>query len=137
MPVNSIFDNTIQVLDQVLELRSRKLQVISSNIANAETPGYSRLQMDFEDALRAAGNAKGAQAATHPAHMQADSKSGMEETEEGLYRQPNPRVIGDGNNVVLEQEMMELSENQIRYEAAIQMLNKKFNMLKSVIAERA
>jgi flagellar basal-body rod protein FlgB len=138
MPVNSIFDNSIQVLDQVLGLRSRKLQVISSNIANAETPGYSRLRMDFEDALaNAAGNGKDAQAATHPAHMQSGPADGLDETEPGVYRQPNPRVIGDGNNVVLEKEMMDLAENQIKYEAAIQMLNKKFNMLKFVIQERA
>jgi flagellar basal-body rod protein FlgB len=69
--------------------------------------------------------------------MQSGPADGLDETEPGVYRQPNPRVIGDGNNVVVEKEMMDLAENQIKYEAAIQMLNKKFNMLKFVIQERA
>ncbi|MGM0788416.1 MAG: hypothetical protein ACQETG_12035 [Thermodesulfobacteriota bacterium] len=37
----------------------------------------------------------------------------------------------------MDREMKDLSENQIRYEAAVKMLTKKFNMLKTVINERA
>lgn len=134
MPVKGIFDGHIEMLEQALSLRSRKLEAISANIANAETPGYGRLQMDFKEALAAAaGSSDDTQAVTHPKHMQA----GAGDAEGLVYRQQDPNVIGDGNNVVLEQEMKDLAENQIRYEAAIQMLNKKFSMLKSVIQERA
>jgi flagellar basal-body rod protein FlgB len=90
--------------------------------------------MDFEDAMAvAAGGSDDTQTVTHPRHMQA----GAGQAEGLVYRQQDPNVIGDGNNVVMEQEMMDLAENQIRYEAAIQMLNKKFSMLKFVIQERA
>jgi len=134
MSVNGIFDSNIQLLDQALSLRIRKHEAISANIANAETPGYARLRMDFEDAMAAAaGRSDDTQAVTHPGHMQA----GAGQAEGLVYRQQDPNVIGDGNNVVMEQEMMDLAENQIRYEAAIQMLNKKFSMLKFVIQERA
>ncbi|MBW1778361.1 MAG: flagellar biosynthesis protein FlgB, partial [Deltaproteobacteria bacterium] len=76
--------------------------------------------------------AREVQAATHRRHMQAGSDAPAV-----VYRERAKRVIGDGNNVVLEQEMKELAENQLRYEAAVQLFNKKLNMLKTVIQERA
>ena len=138
MSIHSVFDSSIHLLDQVLDLRSRKLEVISANIANAETPGYSRVEMDFETALaRASGNSTESQSVTHPRHMRADFGDQSGPGGSAVSRRVNQSPIGDGNNVVLEKEMVDLSENQIRYEAAIQMLNKKFNMLKMVIQERA
>lgn len=142
MPTHGIFDSTIQVLDKALEMRSRKLEVISANIANAETPGYARLRMDFEEALRESasqsesGSGTG-QRMTHPRHMTTGGGGGPIQAVQGhFYRQMDQNGIGDNNNVSLEQEMVDLSENQIRYEAAIRMLSKKFNMLKQVIQER-
>jgi flagellar basal-body rod protein FlgB len=133
MATDGIFDNTIGVLDKVLELRSRKLEVISANIANAETPGYARLRMDFEEALQqAAAGSDSGQAVTHPRHMPA----AMEDAEPRVWRELNKSGIGDDNNVSLDREMVDLADNQIRYEAAIRMLNKKFGMLKLVIQER-
>jgi len=141
MPTNGIFDSTIQVLDKALEMRSRKLEVISANIANAETPGYARLRMDFEEALKESASQGGAdsgtgQRATHPRHMTTGGGGSIQSVQGHFYRQMDQNGIGDNNNVSLEREMVDLSENQIRYEAAIRMLSKKFNMLKQVIQER-
>ncbi|MCF8024338.1 MAG: flagellar basal body rod protein FlgB [Desulfobacteraceae bacterium] len=138
MSASPIFDTTIQTLEKALSLRSQKLQIISANIANAETPGYSRMKMDFEKALAGAANGnESGPAATHPRHFGFSGKGNLGFVEAEVYREPAQSVIGDGNNVVLEQEMTDLSENRIRYEAAIRMLSKKFNMLKTVIQERA
>lgn len=136
MTINGLFDGTIQTLDKALTLRSRKLQVISSNIANSETPGYAPVRMDFEKALRqvVAGSESG-QAKTHSRHM-PDGQN-ISEFQAVFYRDRDRSGVGDGNNVSIDQEMVDLSENQIRYEAAIQMLNKKFSMLKFVIQERS
>ncbi|MGM0452547.1 MAG: flagellar basal body rod protein FlgB [Thermodesulfobacteriota bacterium] len=137
MATNGIFDTTIQALDKVLDLRTQKLKTISSNIANAETPGYSRLKMDFEQQLKDAvsGSENGA-SVTHPRHMPAASANRIADVEGHIYRQEDQGGIGDRNSVSLEQEMVELSENQIRYESATRMLSKKFNMLKFVIQGR-
>ena len=138
MAAGGIFDHTVQVLDKALDLRSRKLEVISSNIANAETPGYARLRMDFESALReAAAGSESGQVTTHPRHMPSGSADGLESVQARFYREMDQSGIGDRNTVSLDQEMVDLSENQIRYEASIKMLSKKFNMLKMVISERA
>ncbi len=135
MQTKGIFDTTIQILDKVLELRSQKLQSISSNIANAETPGYARLRMDFEDQLREAVNGT-SQAVTQPGHMPNFPEQQIESFQANFYREKDQSSVGDGNSVSMEQEMVDLSVNQIRYEAAIVSLNKKFSMLKYVIQEK-
>lgn len=137
MPANGIFDTTIHFLDKVLDLRSQKLRIISANIANAETPGYARLEMNFEEALAwAAGGPGAGQAATHPQHFGFTGKPGLDGLETEVFTRPVRNPVGDGNNVILEQEMMDLAENQIRYEAGVRMLGKKINMLKLVIQEK-
>jgi flagellar basal-body rod protein FlgB len=68
MQTKEIFDPIIHVLDKVLELRSQKLQTISLNIANAETSGYARHKMEFEEQLHEAVIGT-SQAVNHPRHM--------------------------------------------------------------------
>jgi flagellar basal-body rod protein FlgB len=135
MQTKEIFDTTIQVLDKVLELRSQKLQTISSNIANAETPGYARHKMEFEEQLRETVIGT-SQAVTHPRHMPNSPIQEIGSFQANFYRETDQSGIGDGNSVNLEQEMVDLSVNQIRFEAAILSLNKKFSMLKHVIQEK-
>ena len=135
MQTKEIFDTTIQVLDKVLELRSQKLQTISSNIANAETPGYGRHVMEFEEQLREAVVGT-SQAVTHPRHMPNSPIEQIGSFQANFFRETDHSGIGDGNSVDLEQEMVDLAINQIRFEAAILSLNKKFNMLKYAIQEK-
>ncbi len=138
MAGGGVFDTTIQVLGKVLSLRSEKHRLISANIANAETPGYERLKMDFEEAMaRAASGSKTRMAATHPRHVGYSGGSAITGVQPDIYRQPARNPVGDGNNVSLDREMIDLAENQIRYEATIRMLSKKFNMMKFVIQEKA
>ncbi len=135
--IHGLFDTTIQTLDKALELRSQKLQVISSNIANAETPGYAPMRMDFEKSLQeAVSGPESGQVRTHQNHMPAAAGKDISDFQATFSRDYDQSGIGDRNKVSIEQEMVDLSENQIRYEAAIQMLNKKFSMLKLVIQER-
>ena len=137
MSQTGFFDTAIRTLDTVMTLRSRKLEAISSNIANSETPGYAPIRMDFEEALQqVTSDSKSGQARTHPRHMPAMRGDAVSGFEPEYHRDYDRSGIGDGNNVNIEQEMVDLSENQIRYEAAIQMINKKFSMLKLVIQER-
>ncbi len=65
------FDSNMQLLGKVLDLRAQKAQVISSNIANAETPGYSSSRFDFEEDLaNAIGKRNGITLSTsHEAHI--------------------------------------------------------------------
>lgn len=126
-----IFDRTTGLLGRVLDLRQQKQQVIASNLANAETPGYSPVRLQFEDDLRRAltsGSVRRVPA--DPAHFPLRGDGGVEKVQGRVLRTPDRHGVGDRNGVQTDQEMVNLAENQILYEAAVQMLNKKIAILK-------
>ena len=51
---NILFDPTIEGLARTLTLHQRRHEVLTSNLANVETPGYRARELDFQDALREA-----------------------------------------------------------------------------------
>lgn len=121
---------TTQLLEKVLDLRSKNQQVISSNIANAETPGYSAKTLQFEEQLKSAmfqGNP--APVPTHPNHIPLTPGT-LSQVSGTITERRDNTGIGDENSVSVDQEMVKLSENQILYEAAVTMLNKKMAMVK-------
>ncbi len=128
-------DRQMQLLSKVLDLRAEKAQVISANIANAETPGYSRSVFDFEKDLSAAIKRTGAIHLTtsHSAHIPL-GPAGFNSVVGKISEMPAQTVIGDENGVSVEQEMIALSENEILYETSTQLLNKKLSILKHVIS---
>jgi flagellar basal-body rod protein FlgB len=129
------FDANMQLLSKVLDLRARKAQVISANIANAETPGYSANRFEFEqDLAQALGANKGLQLATsHSAHIPLGPTNFDAVTGKIVTINDNTG-IGDKNNVQMNQEMLDLSENELLYETAAQLLKKKLTMLNHVIS---
>lgn len=127
-----LFEETFNVLHNTLNLRNENQKYISSNIANAHTPGYAPAKFSFEDELRQYIQDNGIRMLkTNPAHFPVGNN--VLQVHGSVQRMPSASGIGDDNGVNMEQEMLNLSQNQIRYEAAIQMLNRKFNSLKHVI----
>ncbi len=122
----------MNLLQKVLDLRTRNQQVISSNIANAETPGYSASSFEFEAQLKSAisgGELK--PVAGRKDHIPI-SPANLSQVQGDIVVHRDKTGIGDRNSVSVDQEMVKLSENQILYEAAIIMLNKKLAMMKYV-----
>ncbi|BCR06641.1 flagellar basal body rod protein FlgB [Desulfuromonas versatilis] len=128
MPVTGLFDRTFGLLEKVLDLRLQNQKVISSNIANADTPGYAPARLEFEEGLQRY-MAQGPQvmARTDAAHLAPGGA-----VEARVVRERGLSAVGDGNGVELEREMLDLAENQILYEATTQMINKKLGLLKYV-----
>lgn len=132
MALSGIFDRTIGVLQKVLDLRVRSQQVISSNIANIDTPGYAAGRLTFEEDLRRAlAEPEGQAPERRPGHF-AVGGQGLDQVEGRVVRLPSKTGLGDGNGVDIDQEMIAQAENQILFEAATQMLNKKLGLLKYV-----
>ena len=129
------FDSNMQLLSKVLDLRAQKAQVISSNIANAETPGYSASRFAFEEDLaNALGRRNGITLATsHETHM-APGPANFNSVNGKLIIEKSQNEIGDGNGVRVDQEMLALSENELLYETSAQLLKKKMTLLKYVIS---
>lgn len=130
MSMSNLFDKTTNALQTSLAMRQMKQNVISSNIANAETPGYHAKKIDFEEALARAidlDSLRGV-STTDAAHISVGGKSARVRPE--IYENPEGAINNDGNTVDLEKEMSNLAENGIMYKAALQLINKKLAALK-------
>lgn len=130
MPGIQQFDTTMNLLQKVLDLRSKNQEVIGSNIANAETPGYSAQSFTFEDQLHSALSDNDMRpVATQPNHIPL-TPSALEQVSGTVSVKKDNTGLGDENSVSVDEEMIKLSQNEILYEAAVTMLNKKISMLK-------
>ncbi len=127
-----LFDRTTALLGRVLDLRVRSQEVIASNISNAQTPGYTPVRLEFEGEMQQAlKHVPGEVAATHPSHIGGGSAQ-ISQVQGRVVSQQGKSGIGDENGVSLDDEMIAMAENQLLYEAATQMINKKLGMLKYV-----
>lgn len=129
------FDSQMQLLGKVLNLRSEKAQVISSNIANAETPGFSPAKFEFEHELSAAVKKQSGIKLnnTSSGHIPLGPAS-FHQVSGKIVTVEDKTLIGDENGVSVDQEMLALSENELLYETAAQLLKKKISLLKHVIS---
>ncbi len=124
-----IEDPASKLLDQVLAFRNLRHDVIASNIANANTPGYKA----FDVILREhAGAMKPIEPnRTHPRHLtQSDPAS------PGGLRFERSREAArlDGNNVSLDQELGKLMENRVMYEVGMELMD-RWGSLKTIARE--
>lgn len=130
MKIGQPFDANVQLLSKVLDLRSRNQQVIASNIANAATPGYAPAKFTFDDELKMAVGKSGGLplSQSHQAHIPLGPKD-LNTVSGTITVTEDQTGIGDENGVKVDDEMLALSENQILYEAAAQLLKKKLSMI--------
>jgi len=141
MPVNGIFTTTVEVLGKSMDLRAKNQNLLSSNIANAETPNYTPKALDFEgelqSALKSGRKGRQVQTVTNPRHIPLAGKgvSRLDAVTGSVVERPAKTPGKDGNAVELENEMGRLAENQIMYNASVQMLNKQFSDLRIAIRE--
>jgi flagellar basal-body rod protein FlgB len=99
-------DSLFGIHGMALELRAQRLGVLTSNIANAATPGYKARDIDFGGALKAL-----SQGASVPAAVSAATR----------YRVPVMPSL-DGNTVEMPTEQTAFAQNAIGYEATLNML---------------
>ena len=128
------FDSTIKGLDTAMDLRLVNQNVISSNIANADTPGYHAKKVEFEGALRQA------LGVDDRLPLETDSPDQISLRTDGtmtpeIAEDMNGVESLDGNTVNRSEEMAKMAENQLLYDAAAEMLKKKLGMLKYTITE--
>jgi flagellar basal-body rod protein FlgB len=127
---------TLRTLRQALDGLSRRQEVIADNLANGDTPGYQARTVDFETALRRA-EADGAGLrlrSTHAGHL--STPVGFDAGGLRVLARPGGTVRADGNNVNVDQELMELSATGIEYQALTQLVSRKLQLLKSIATGR-
>lgn len=115
-----------------LNLRAHRQELLASNIANADTPNYKAVDMDFSKVLR------GAQASPSPLAMDATSAEHLQGRPVSplgarvMYRVPTQPSI-DGNTVDSNLETAQFSDNAIHYQALLGFLSEEIRMRKMAI----
>ena len=141
MRIEGIFSNTIDVLGKSVDLRAKNQNLIASNIANAETPNYVPKALAFEQELQGAlksrqGDGQRPLSAPNARHIPvrgARSSNAINAVSGNVIETPAKTPGKDGNSVELENEMGRMAENQVMFNASVQMLNKKFEGLRTAI----
>ncbi|MFK7872956.1 MAG: flagellar basal body rod protein FlgB [Oligoflexales bacterium] len=118
-----------------LDQRVERSHVLSSNISNAETPGFRALGYDFEDQLQAfQDSSETAQLKTSdPRHKQHPFARADGSFDPEVYVRPSESVGEDGNTVDVDLEMMEMAQNQILYRTTTEVLRRKIGMLRYAV----
>lgn len=129
---------SFDLVKQALDYRSERQDMISSNIANADTPFYRPRDISFRDTLAAKKaeafnetSNKLPLAQTDGAHIPLmDEKSSSQPT---LFFRDGHMARNDGNSVDIDVESTEMSKNSIMFSALIQAAKKDSMMYKTVI----
>ena len=118
-----------------LALRSQRQQLLASNIANADTPGYVARDMNFAQALqRATATLPAARtlAATQPGHIAAAAAAAGAVGADLVYATQSQTNL-DRNTVDMDRERASFADNALRYEAALRFINGQVRTLTSAI----
>jgi len=105
----------IDLVGRALGIRSAYNKVIAANISNADTPGFKEKDIDFRKELD--------RQMTHSTPVVA------EESEDDTLGFSSL----DENTVVMEKQVMKLTENSLYYDALVQALSKKFTLMRYII----
>jgi flagellar basal-body rod protein FlgB len=121
-------DDEIGFMGKALNLHAHRQQLLAGNIANADTPGYKAVDIDFSRALKTAiGSSQPVSMnTTAPGHLQP--KGGNPPGAQTLYRQPAQPSI-DGNTVDMDVERTQFIDNALRYQFALDRVSSKFKTL--------
>lgn len=129
-------DNAFRFHQEALSLLSRRQNVLASNIANADTPGYLSRDIDFSKQLQHAldntefKSGPVALATTSSAHISATAPAVHHG--ELLYRIPD-QPGADGNTVDMDRERVNFADNNVKYQSGLTFLGGEIKKMMSVI----
>lgn len=128
------FEKALGVHQYTVGVRVDRAEILASNLANANTPGYKAKDISFERALQnATSGATFGLNRTDGRHITASSNliNGQE-----MYRIPEQPDTGDGNSVDAQVERNLFMQNALEYQASLDFLGSKFkNMTKALKGE--
>jgi flagellar basal-body rod protein FlgB len=112
----ALVDSTQQLLEAAMRGAWQRQTALTSNVANAETPGYQRVDVNFESALQSA------------------MTSGQAPSQLEFQAEVQPQEAGpNGGTVSVDQEAAKLAENGLDYQALTQVAGARNSMIRSAI----
>lgn len=118
----SVTPSQFDLLSKLVDVTQLRHRVLAQNVANVNTPGFRRLDVQFADALNE--------------RMLADGKSATRSCEPEVVEDQTSAARLDGNNVEIDLEMMRLNKNTLLGNTYLQLLTTKLGMMKRAINGR-
>lgn len=130
MDRSRLFDNTYRLLGKSIDISTRRHNLVSGNVANLDTVGYTPKDIDFQKTLELemAGGEKEL-TRTNEKHYATGSSTST------LRAEAERDFFGNDDPVNIDSEMSKLVENNIKYMTSIEMLKKKIRIIKHAISE--
>lgn len=117
-----LFDTTQAALEATIAGASQRQQALAANLANANTPGYQRVDVDFHSTLAAAlGDGSG------------DAASRLQHTEFATQADASGATRADGSTVDIDSESAKIAENALEQQAAVQVAHARIGILKAAM----
>ena len=128
--MSSINDNLFGLHTQALDTWQRRSEVLASNLANADTPGYLARDVDFKKAMaNASGNSNTlAMTITQAGQINPQAQS----AQQLAYRTPTQPSM-DGNTVDTQVEQANFAANGVHYQASLSFITAQIHMLRTAI----
>ena len=123
-----IFDNTFAQAQTMLSLRGQRMEVLSRNIANADTPNFKAQDLNFRDVLKNAGSTTSIKA-THKNHISNNAFKGSAEM---VYTVPFNSSV-DGNTVELSVEQAKYGKAAAQYQATLRFLEGEISGIRKAL----
>ncbi len=122
-----IRDITQISMAKALDGLAARHKALAANVANADTPGYQRIQVAFEDQLR--------NALAQSAPLDSSASAGVRAVAPQTTIDETAQPRENGNTVNIDSEMAQLSENTLGYQAVLRAASIKGEMLRNAIWE--
>jgi flagellar basal-body rod protein FlgB len=108
-----------ELLNAGIRAERLRQEAIANNIANIETPGYRRIDVNFEELLAKA--------------LSETGEADLSEIEAQLYQPKKTQVKSNGNDVNMETEVGEMIKNTLRHKTYVRLLNKNYRQIELAI----
>ena len=133
--MKGIVSRTQAFTEGVLDLYVQRQNIVLSNIANVDTPGYRAKDLRFEEALQEQVSLTAGEqvSATHPSHF--PSKISLDRFSPQIEYDSEVRTIWGADSVNLEEEMTKLTKINLKYAALAQVVKSGYSGLQQVIQE--
>ena len=124
-----LLDNALGIHEQALQVRSRRLEVLAQNIANADTPNYKARDIDFRAVLNDVGRQDNALVASNSRHV--DTAPTLDA--DGMrYRTPFNTSF-DGNTVEISVEQAQYGKAAADYQATLNFLENRISGIRKAL----
>jgi flagellar basal-body rod protein FlgB len=121
-------DKDIKTLERIINFTTKRHGVLSSNIANVDTPGYKTKDLDFDYLIE-----------KNTIELQVTNNRHISSSKNDRFSEIKINTIpswGDSNNVELDMEVAKMTENAMMFMGSATMLSIKFRMYKEALTRR-